>query len=139
MLETGLRQRLDSVTLVVLLPLFFAYNGLRVSLSLLNSADLWLVCGLITLVAISSKLLVSALSIRASGMNWRESLAVGALVNTRGLVEIVILNVGLDLHILSPTLFSMLVIMALATTFMTSPLLDWIKPETTPACDRQLT
>jgi Kef-type K+ transport system membrane component KefB len=132
-LETGLRQRLDSVTLVLLLPLFFAYNGLRVSVSLLNTVEMWLVCGLITLVAIASKLLVSALSIRASGMNWRDSLAVGVLVNTRGLVEIVILNVGLDLHILSPTLFSMMIIMALATTFMTSPLLAWIKPETTPA------
>ena len=75
-------------------------------------------------VAVGSKLLVSALVVRASGMSWRESLAVGVLVNTRGLVELVILNVGLDLHILSPALFSMMVIMALVTTFMTTPLLD---------------
>jgi Kef-type K+ transport system membrane component KefB len=130
-LESGLRGRIESITTVLLLPLFFAYTGLRTSLSLLNSLELWLVCGLITLVAIGSKLLVSAVSIRASGVSWRESLAVGVLVNTRGLVELVILNVGLDLHILSPTLFSMMVIMALTTTFMTSPLLDWIHPELT--------
>jgi Kef-type K+ transport system membrane component KefB len=127
--ETGLRERLESVTVALLLPLFFAYNGLRTSVTLLNSVELWALCGLIVVVAIGSKLLVSATTIRASGMAWRESLAVGVLVNTRGLVELVILNVGLDLHILSPTLFSMMVIMALATTVMTSPLLDWIYPE----------
>ncbi len=129
LLEAGLRERLESVTVALLLPLFFAYNGLRTSVTLLNSVELWALCGLIVVVAIGSKLLVSAATIRASGMAWRESLAVGVLVNTRGLVELVILNVGLDLHILSPTLFSMMVIMALATTVMTSPLMDWIYPE----------
>ena len=129
LLETGLRERLESVTVALLLPLFFAYNGLRTSVTLLDSAELWALCGLIVVVAIGSKLLVSAATIRASGMSWRESLAVGVLVNTRGLVDLVILNVGLDLHILSPTLFSMMVIMALATTVMTSPLMDWIYPE----------
>lgn len=96
---------------------------------LLDSLELRLLCGLIVLVAIASKLLVSALCIRVTGMSWRESVAVGVLVNTRGLVELVILNVGLDLRILSPVLFSMMVIMALTTTFMTSPLLDWVYPE----------
>jgi Kef-type K+ transport system membrane component KefB len=129
LLETGLRERLESVTVALLLPLFFAYNGLRTSVTLLDSVELWALCGLIVVVAIGSKLLVSALAIRSSGMSWRESLAVGVLVNTRGLVELVILNVGLDLHILSPTLFSMMVIMALTTTVMTSPLMDWIYPE----------
>jgi Kef-type K+ transport system membrane component KefB len=112
----------------LLLPLFFAYTGLRTSIGLLNSGGLWLLCGLIVLVAVGSKLLVSALIVRASGMPWRESLAVGVLVNTKGLVELVILNAGLDLHIISPTLFSMMVIMALATTLMTTPLLEWILP-----------
>ena len=128
LLAAGLRERIESVTLTLLLPLFFACNGLRTSISLLNTVQLWLLCGLIVLVAIASKLLVSALCIRTTGMSWRESVAVGILVNTRGLVELVILNVGLDLGILSPPLFSMMVIMALATTFMTSPLLDWIYP-----------
>jgi len=127
-LEEELRDRLESVTLVLLLPLFFAYTGLRTSIGLLNSVELWLLCGLIVMVAVGSKLLVSAVIVHASGMPWRESLAVGVLVNTKGLVELVILNVGLDLHILSPTLFSMMVIMALATTLMTTPLIDRILP-----------
>jgi len=127
-LQEGLRDRLESVTLVLLLPLFFAYTGLRTSIALLNSVELWLLCGLIVMVAVGSKLLVSGAIVHASGMPWRESLAVGVLVNTRGLVELVILNVGLDLHILSPTLFSMMVIMALVTTLMTTPLIDWILP-----------
>ena len=127
-LQQGLRDRLESVTLVLLLPLFFAYTGLRTSIALLNSVELWLLCGLIVMVAVGSKLLVSGVIVHASGMPWRESLAVGVLVNTRGLVELVILNVGLDLHILSPTLFSMMVIMALATTLMTTPLINRILP-----------
>jgi Kef-type K+ transport system membrane component KefB len=125
-LEAEIHARLESVTLVLLLPLFFAYTGLRTSVALLNSPGAWLLCGLILVVAVSSKLLVSAVCVRASGMPWRESLAVGVLVNTRGLVELVILNVGLDLHIISPALFSMMVIMALATTLMTGPLIDRI-------------
>jgi len=127
-LEEELRGRLESVTLVLLLPLFFAYTGLRTRIGLLDSIDLWLLCGLIVLVAVGSKLMVSALIVRGSGMTWRESLAVGLLVNTRGLVELVILNVGLDLQILSPTLFSMMVIMAFVTTLMTSPLIDRVLP-----------
>ena len=127
-MEAENRDRLESVTLVLLLPLFFAYTGLRTSIALLNTVDAWLLCGLILLIAVGSKLLVSALCVRASGMAWRDSLAVGVLVNTRGLVELVILNVGLELHIISPTLFSMMVIMALATTLMTGPLIDRILP-----------
>jgi Kef-type K+ transport system membrane component KefB len=114
--------------LVLLLPLFFAYTGPRTSIGLLNSGELWLLCGLIVMVAVTSKLLVSAAVVHASGMPWRESLAVEVLVNTKGLVELVILNVGLDLHLLSPTLFSMMVVMALATTLMTTLLLDCIRP-----------
>lgn len=127
-LEQGLHQRLESVTLVLLLPLFFAYTGLRTSVALLNNGMLWSICGLIVLIAVVSKLVVSAACVRAGGMSWRDSLAVGVLVNTRGLVELVILNVGLDLHILSPTLFSMMVIMALVTTLMTAPLIDRVLP-----------
>jgi Kef-type K+ transport system membrane component KefB len=127
-LEAEFRGHLESVTVVLLLPLFFAYTGLRTSIGLLNTVDAWLLCGLILLVAVASKFLVSAACVRASGMSWRESLAVGVLVNTRGLVELVILNAGLDLRILSPALFSMMVIMALATTLMTGPLIDRILP-----------
>jgi len=125
-LERELRDRIESIALTLLLPLFFAYNGLRTSIGLLNSPMLWILCGLIVLVAVGSKLIVNALIVHAAGMPWRESWAVGVLVNARGLVELVILNVGLDLGILSPTLFSMMVIMALTTTLMTTPLLDRI-------------
>ena len=127
-LQPDLHQRLESVTLVLLLPLFFVYTGLRTSVRLMNSGELWLWCSLIVLVAVVTKLLVSAVCARAGGLGWREALALGALVNTRGLVELVILNVGLDLHILSPALFSMMVIMALLTTVMTAPLIDSIRP-----------
>lgn len=128
-LELGLRQRMESLALILLLPLFFAYNGLRTSLSLVNTPHLWSICAWIILIAIASKLLVTAASLRASDMTWRDSLSVGVLMNTRGLVELVILNVGLELRILSPLLFSMMVIMALLTTFMTGPLLDWVHPQ----------
>ena len=94
LLEVGLKERLESMTLNLLLPLFFAYTGLRTSLALLSSIGLWLLCGLIVLVAVASKLLVSAVCVRASGMTWRESVSVRVLVNTRGLVELVILNVA---------------------------------------------
>ncbi len=129
-LEAEFRGHLESVTLVLLLPLFFAYTGLRMSVGVLNSSSAWLLCGLILLVAVGSKFLLSAVCLRASGVSWRESLAVGVLVNTRGLVELVILNAGLDLGIISQALFSMMVIMALATTIMTGPLIDWILPMT---------
>ena len=128
-LESALRERVESVTLALLLPLFFVYNGLRTSIGLINGMDLWLISGIIIGVAVASKLVVTAVSIRAGGLTWRESLAVGALVNARGLVELVILNVGLDLHIISPTLFSIMVIMAVTTTFMTPPLVTWILPQ----------
>jgi Kef-type K+ transport system membrane component KefB len=91
--------------------------------------DLWWICGIIIAVAVASKFVVTAACIRAGGLTWRESLGVGALVNARGLVELVILNVGLDLNIISPPLFSMMVIMAVTTTFMTAPLVIWIRPK----------
>jgi Kef-type K+ transport system membrane component KefB len=127
-LQEELHRLLEPVTLTLLLPLFFVYTGLRTSFGLLNTAELWLLCCLIVAVAIGSKLLSSAFVLRASGMPWREALAVGVLVNTRGLVELVILNVGLDLRVISPTVFSMMMIMALSTTMMTTPLLHQILP-----------
>lgn len=115
----------ESVTVVFFLPLFFALTGLRTRVTLLNQPNLWLYCGLIILVAVAGKLLGCAFAMRKAAASWREAFAVGALVNTRGLVELVILNVGLELKIISPTLFSMMVIMALTTTLMTAPLLRW--------------
>jgi Kef-type K+ transport system membrane component KefB len=94
------------------------------SVRLVTGGTLWFYCALIIVVAVAGKLLGCMISIRSAGMSWKEAFSVGLLMNTRGLVELVILNVGLDLGVISPTLFSMMVIMALVTTFMTTPLLD---------------
>ncbi len=123
-LVRSLVSKLETVNLVALLPLFFAFTGLRTSVRLLNERNLWVYCLLIIIVAVAGKFLGCVISVRAAGINWREAFSVGVLMNTRGLVELVILNIGLDLGLISPTLFSMMVIMALVTTFMTTPLLD---------------
>lgn len=125
--------KLETVNLVLLLPLFFAFTGLRTSVRLLSEGGLWAYCVLIIIVAVAGKLLGCVISMRAAGINWREAFSVGVLMNTRGLVELVILNVGLDLGLISPTLFSMMVIMALVTTFMTTPLLDLLNRTRAPA------
>jgi len=124
-LARGAVARLESVTTVLLLPLFFAFTGLRMSVRLLGSDQvLWLYCVAIILVAVAGKMLGSALPARWAGLTWREAFSVGALVNTRGLVELVILNVGLELGVISPVLFSMMVLMTLTTTLMAGPFLD---------------
>ncbi len=122
----ALTEKLEYVAIVLLLPLFFAFTGLRTSIGLLNGADLWFYCGLIILVAVAGKFGGSTVAARAMGMSWREASSVGVLMNTRGLMELVVLNIGLDIGILSPTLFAMMVIMAIVTTIMTAPLLEWI-------------
>jgi Kef-type K+ transport system membrane component KefB len=119
-----LRDRFESVSAVFLLPVFFAYTGLRTEIGLLNDASSWLVCGGIILVAVAGKLLGSMLAARWSGSSWHDAFVLGALMNTRGLMELVALNVGYDLGILSPRIFTMLVLMALVTTAMTGPLID---------------
>lgn len=123
-----LLDKFESVTVVVLLPLFFAYTGLRTSVRLIKGSDMWFYCLLVILVAIGGKLGGSMIAARAAGTSWQEAAGLGILMNTRGLMELVILNIGLDLGIISPVLFSMMVLMALVTTFMTSPLLDWVCP-----------
>jgi len=120
-------QKIEDVALVLLLPLFFVFTGLRTQIGLLNDIYLWKVTGLIILVAITGKFVGSALASKIMGQNWRDSLTIGALMNTRGLMELVVLNIGYDLGILSPEVFSMMVIMALVTTFMTGPALDLIE------------
>lgn len=115
--------RVENFSSVLLLPLFFAYTGLRTQIGLLNDVQGWLLCLLIIAVATLGKLGGSALTARFTGMSWSESLQLGALMNTRGLMELIALNIGYDLGILSPRIFTMLVIMALATTMLTGPLL----------------
>ncbi|TMC16720.1 MAG: cation/H(+) antiporter, partial [Chloroflexi bacterium] len=114
---------LDQVNNLLFLPLFFVYSGLRTQIGLISAPALWLVCLLVLAVACAGKILSGSLSVRWMGESWRESLSLGVLMNTRGLVDLIVLNIGLDLGVLSPTLFAMLVIMAIVTTMMASPLL----------------
>lgn len=119
-------EKIEDVALVLLLPLFFVFTGLRTQIGLLNEPYLWKICLLIILIAITGKFVGSALAAKIVGQNWRSSLMIGALMNTRGLVELVVLNIGFDLGVLSPEIFTMLVLMALVTTVMTGPALDLI-------------
>ncbi|HMJ14420.1 MAG TPA: cation:proton antiporter [Polyangiaceae bacterium] len=120
--------KLEDVVVVLLLPLFFAYSGLRTQIGLLDSPGAWGLCALIILVACTGKFGGSVIAARLTGMPWREASALGILMNTRGLMELIVLNIGLDLGVISPMLFTMMVLMALVTTFMTTPLLEWIYP-----------
>jgi Kef-type K+ transport system membrane component KefB len=119
-----LAERLEEFSSVFLLPLFFAFTGLRTKIGLLDDARSWLLCGLIILVATAGKLGGSMLAARVTGVSWGNSFALGALMNSRGLMELIALNVGYELGILSPRIFTMMVIMAIVTTFATSPLLS---------------
>ena len=119
-------EKVEDVALVLLLPLFFVFTGLRTQIGLLDEPYLWKIAGLIFAVAVVGKFVSSALAAKFVGQSWKDSLSIGALMNTRGLTELVALNIGYDLGVLSPELFSMFVIMALATTFMTGPTLDFI-------------
>jgi len=124
----ALNGKLEDVTVVLLLPLFFAFTGLRTRIGLVEGAEMWGWCALLVLVAVAGKFGGSAAAARLTGMSWREAGAIGTLMNTRGLMELVILNIGLDIGVISPAVFAMMVLMALATTFMTSPLLELVYP-----------
>lgn len=124
----ALTQRTEDLVVVLFLPLFFAFTGLRASIGMVNGSQMWLDCLLIIAVAVVGKLGGSMLAARFTGMGWRESAAIGILMNTRGLIELVVLNIGLDIGVISPALFTMMVLMALVTTFMTTPLLALTYP-----------
>ena len=123
-LRQGLEVSLEAVTSVVLLPLFFASTGLRLDVGWLQGAAAWSAFGLILLAAVGGKLVGSMLAARATGMDWREAAGLGVLLNTRGLVELVILGAGLELGVLTPPVYTMMVLMALVTTAMATPLLQ---------------
>ncbi len=127
--HASLRARLDSVVSVFLLPLFFALTGMRTRIDLLNSATVWLWGGVVLLAAIAGKLGGAVLAARCTGQSWTFALALGILLNTRGLVELIVLNLAYDVGAFSPTLFTMLVIMALTTTIITTPLLSLLRFE----------
>ena len=124
-----LATKTEDFVLIFLLPVFFAYSGLKTQIGLLNRPHLWLLCALILLVAIGGKFCGAYIAARISGIEKREASAIGWLMNTRGLTELIVLNIGLELGVITPLLFTMLVIMALVTTFMTSPLLEWTYPK----------
>ena len=125
-LARDLAKGMTSLVVVLFLPAFFAFTGMRTNISLVSGLNAWLVCGLIILVATIGKFGGTLVAARLAGQTWRDSAALGVLMNTRGLMELIVLNIGLDLKIISPTLFAMLVIMALVTTIATGPLLELI-------------
>jgi Kef-type K+ transport system membrane component KefB len=120
-------QKVEDISTVLFLPLFFVYTGLRTEIGLLNNVHLWTVAAIVCGLAVIGKFLGSALSARFLGQSWRNSLMIGSLMNTRGLMELVALNIGYDLGVLSPEIFAMFVIMALTTTLMTGPSLNIIE------------
>jgi Kef-type K+ transport system membrane component KefB len=120
--------RFESVTVLVLLPLFFAYSGLRTSIGVAHHGMWWVYASIVIVVAIAGKLGGSMVAARFAGIEWRDAASLGILMNTRGLMELVILNIGLDIGVISTAVFSMMVLMALVTTFMTTPLLEWVYP-----------
>ncbi|HUP92300.1 MAG TPA: cation:proton antiporter, partial [Solimonas sp.] len=130
-LAQDLNRQLHTVVTVLLLPAFFAYTGMRTRIDLVDGAAQWALCLLIVVIATAGKFGGTLAAARLVGLGWRPAAALGALMNTRGLMELIVLNIGLELGVISPALFAMLVIMALVTTGITAPLLRWILPEAT--------
>jgi Kef-type K+ transport system membrane component KefB/nucleotide-binding universal stress UspA family protein len=128
-LVSEIAEKTEDFVLIFLLPVFFAYSGLKTQIGLLNRPVLWLLCAVVLIVAIVGKYVGTYIAARVSGVENRDASALGWLMNTRGLTELIVLNIGLNFGVISPLLFTMLVIMALVTTFMTSPLLEWIYPK----------
>jgi len=122
--QTSVRKRLDMLVSVLLLPFFFALTGMRTHLDLLSGTSVWFWTAVVLTVAIGGKIGGAALAARWTGQTWKNALALGALLNCRGLVELIVLNIAYNAHVFSPTLFTMLVVMALITTMITAPLLD---------------
>jgi Kef-type K+ transport system membrane component KefB len=139
-------RKLEDLVTILLLPAFFAFSGMRTEIGLVSGVDQWLLCGLIILVATAGKFGGTCLTARLTGLGWREASALGVLMNTRGLMELIVLNVGLDLGVISPTLFAMMVLMALVTTIATTPALSLLgiprsygrhQPESPARADRE--
>jgi Kef-type K+ transport system membrane component KefB len=124
--------KIEDVSVLLFLPIFFAFTGLRTQIGLLVSDGLWEICLLVLVVAVAGKIIGTVTAAKLMNQTWKNSFALGALMNTRGLMELVVLNIGYDLGVISPEIFVVLVIMAVVTTLMTGPLLnliDWIWKE----------
>ncbi|SRR5579883_112334 len=128
--------KLKDLVTVLLLPAFFAFTGMRTRIDLISGWDSWLWCGAIILVASGGKFGGTLAAGRLTGLSWRDAAALGVLMNTRGLMELIVLNIGLDLGVISPTLFAILVVMALVTTAATAPVVQWLIPITSPESGR---
>lgn len=128
-LARDVRAKVEDLVLVLLLPAFFAFAGMRTQIGLVHGGGEWLLCALIIGVASLGKFGGSAVAARLTGLGWRQAASLGILMNTRGLMELIVLNLGLDLGVLSPKLFAMLVLMAVVTTFATTPILHALRLE----------
>jgi Kef-type K+ transport system membrane component KefB len=131
-LARDIGRKLYDVVTVLLLPAFFAFTGLRTQIGLVSTGAEWAMCATIVIVATSGKFGGAFIAARATGQSWRDAAAVGSLMNTRGLMELIVLNIGLDLGVISPTLFAMMVVMALVTTMATAPALHFLLPSHSP-------
>jgi Kef-type K+ transport system membrane component KefB len=131
-LAVALKEKLEDLVTILLLPAFFAFSGMRTEIGLLSSRADWLMCGVIVLVATVGKFGGTLAAARLTGMKWRDATGLGILMNTRGLMQLIVLSIGLDLGVISPTLFTMMVLMALATTIATTPVLQLLGSFTEP-------
>jgi Kef-type K+ transport system membrane component KefB len=129
-------RKMQDIVSVLLLPAFFAYTGMRTQIGLVSGVEEWLICGLIIVVATLGKFGGSLVAARLAGTGWRDAAALGILMNTRGLMELIVLNIGLDLQVISPKLFAMMVLMALVTTIATTPILHFLVFRT-PSLDQR--
>ena len=123
-------RKLRDFVMAFFLPIFFTYTGLRTNIGSLETATQWMLCGLVLLAAIAGKFGGCLLAARWSGFPWRDAACIGTLMNTRALMELIVINIGYDLQVIPPSLYCMLVLMALVTTFMTTPILIWLMPGT---------
>ncbi|MGH3101597.1 MAG: cation:proton antiporter, partial [Thermoleophilia bacterium] len=128
-LTEDVTRRIEDFVVTLLLPLFFAYTGLRTNIGLLDRPELWLLTIALIVVAMTGKLIGATIMARIAGFKKRDSMVIGALMNTRGLTELIVLNLALEKGVISEALFAMLVIMALVTTFMAGPMLNLLDPK----------
>ncbi|MEW6303468.1 MAG: cation:proton antiporter [Verrucomicrobiota bacterium] len=134
----SLIERVQPLTVALLLPLFFTYSGLNTQIGLLDSGYLWFMASLVLLAAIAGKGIACWLAARVTGISNREALGIGTLMNARGLMELIIINIGLQRGVISPALFATLVIMAVITTLMASPIFEWLVGKHRPAPEPEL-
>jgi K+:H+ antiporter len=132
-----LTRQLEHLVTILLLPAFFAFTGMRTRIDLVAGLEPWVICGLILLTATLGKFGGTLVAARLTGLGWRAAAALGTLMNTRGLMELIVLNIGLDLQVISPPLFAMMVVMALVTTMATAPVLQWLLPPTAARAKRR--